>query len=403
MRTSLLKHVFVYVNLALILAFPMFSMLTFEAKAQLPSTLTELASGTEIFCIAADSTHVYFTEYSGGTVNRVPKVGGAVQTLVSGENYPWRLVVDGNYVYYIVHEGGLVKRVPKDGGPSEVLADGLTHPWDVATDSDYVYFTVRDGPGLWDDPNGYVARVAKSGGSVQVLAYAQHPNGMAIDSQYVYFTERDIGNIKKVPIGGGAPQTIASGLNAYLQSLAVDTDNVYFVEHNATGSGVGGRVGKVPKNGGTVTILASGQSGPFFVAVDSSWVYFTEYGAGNVKRVSKTGGNLQTLASALDRPSGIAVTSDYLFFSDYDGVYKIAIWEPQRTNWELLYLATGLGIAAAAFGSSTVYFYRKSHPKSFHQPSPVRSTQTKGKICPQCGASLPPDSKFCGKCGNSLE
>jgi hypothetical protein len=180
-------------------------------------------------CIATDSDYVYFTEYSGGTVNRIPKLGGARQTLVSGENYPWRLVVDGSYVYYIVHEGGLVKRVPKDGGPSEILASVQTHPWDLVTDSDYVYFTVRDGPGLWDDPNGYVARVAKSGDSVQVLAYAQHPNGIAIDSNYVYFTERDIGNVKRVPKDGGAARArfVEFGREVFPTELSFDlTDSV---------------------------------------------------------------------------------------------------------------------------------------------------------------------------------
>jgi sugar lactone lactonase YvrE len=278
-------------------------------------------------CIALDSEYLYFTEYNGGSVKRIPKSGGTVETLVSGDyGYPWRLVVDGDYVYYIVHESGLIKRLPKNGGPVEVLASVETHPWDLATDSDYVYFTVRDGPGSWGDPNGYVAKVPKSGGSIQVLANAQHPNGIAVDSDFVYFTERDIGNIKKVSKSGGAVDTLVSGLT-YTLVVAVSSGYVYFTDNNVTYPYFSA-IDRVPVNGGVAEVFASKQQYPFFLVFDSDYLYFTEAYSGNVKRVGLTDKIVETLATGFDNPNGIAIDSESLYFSEManpGGVYRLTL------------------------------------------------------------------------------
>lgn len=78
--------------------------------------------------------------------------------------------------------------------------------------------------------------------------------------------------------------------------------------------------------------------------------------------------------------------------------------DPWWTQWWLwLYTTIALGFATTALGLSTIYYHRKAHATKGVKDAPARSVSNEYKVCPSCGASLPPNSKFCGKCGTSLE
>jgi hypothetical protein len=84
-------------------------------------TATELAGAPFAkypLYLAVDATHVYWTNYQGGTVARVPVAGGQVEELVQGENEPWGLADDATAIYWTEHFGpdtgaGKVKRLAK--------------------------------------------------------------------------------------------------------------------------------------------------------------------------------------------------------------------------------------------------------------------------------------------------
>ncbi len=63
----------------------------------------------------------------------------------------------------------------------------------------------------------------------------------------------------------------------------------------------------------------------------------------------------------------------------------------------------GLGAITIVFALNTFRHIRKpSTPKPAIVPQNKIPSKT-NKVCPNCGANLPADSKFCGKCGTSLE
>jgi len=72
-----------------------------------------------------------------------------------------------------------------------------------------------------------------------------------------------------VPLGGGAPTILASGLPS-AAGIAVDATSLYWTIWSD------GTVMKVALGGGAPTILATGQSSPGDIAVDATSVYWTD-------------------------------------------------------------------------------------------------------------------------------
>jgi len=75
---------------------------------------------------------------------------------------------------------------------------------------------------------------------------------------------------------------------------------------------------------------------------------------------------------------------------------------PLWTQW---YFWTNiiLGIASCTFALTTIYYRRKASTSKEYR---VRSNEFKSKeykVCPNCGARLPKNAAFCGKCGKRLE
>jgi sugar lactone lactonase YvrE len=77
-----------------------------------------LASGQQSFVgdlgMTADATNIYWTDFAGGTVLKVPKIGGATTTLASGQGGPHGIAVDATSVYWTdLMAGTVMKRTPK--------------------------------------------------------------------------------------------------------------------------------------------------------------------------------------------------------------------------------------------------------------------------------------------------
>lgn len=87
---------------------------------------------------------------------------------------------------------------------------------------------------------------------------------------------------------------------------------------------------------------------------------------------------------------------------------SLASHEPDVTDlqfWTQWWFWTIIALAASAtiLAFATIHYQRKSAVSKGTDAAASKSTSKECRTCPNCGATLPADSKFCGKCGTSLE
>lgn len=141
--------------------------------------------------------------------------------------------------------------------------------------------------------------------------------------------------------GKAAATTLVSGLNRPL-SVAVDSSYLYWSE---MGSGSDtGTLKKMEISSGSITTLATDLKQPYYIAIDETSVYWTEFsyaggaGSGAMKKVDIAGGSVTTLASGEYQPLTIAVDAANVYWAEYEGgtIHKIG-----KDGSDLADLATG--------------------------------------------------------------
>jgi hypothetical protein len=299
-----------------------------------PTTLVTTDVSSEIVSLATDGTHLYWQEngvYMGSSrVKKKPLAGGEAIDLVDGSlnggAEDWEpvggIAVDGAELFFASNtypNGYRLMKVPVSGGAVTTL---------TAISGSYEAAPRKLGA---DDANVYWADAAKinstprSGGSITVLAGGLGlPSDIVINNGHVFWAEDYCcgggvftGNIKMMPVTGGAPTTLVNELNG-VRSLDVASGSLYFIEGDPypPPGGASGRIAKAPIAGGPVTTLVTAVMADAGtpMTVDDNNVYFAD--ASGLKKVSLQGGVVERLASELvtDTIYALAADGQFVYF-----------------------------------------------------------------------------------------
>jgi hypothetical protein len=286
-----------------------------------------IASGDKAWGLALDATHVYFTQRAlDGSVRRVAKQGGAVDTLSEHEPFPAAIAVSGERVFWsVVGTGvgaGQMIEGAIGGGTRQALFEEAVHGiFSLQADEEALYFTTNyntlrrlpldeearstvsfgpensfivdlalsDGELYWT--NNGVGNLAATepetasvfAGATALVSRLDFPLfEIAVGGGNVYFNDEDA--IYRVGIAGGPVATLVSLPPALrdgspIVDLVADSDSVFYADRHA--------VYRVPAEGGTPVIITEGWNTIGKLVSDADHLYFTDNERGVVVRVEK--------------------------------------------------------------------------------------------------------------------
>ena len=218
--------------------------------------------------------------------------------LATGFTEPRGIVVDATAVYVADRWAGSITKVPLAGGTKTVLTTGLAYPEMLAQDASYVYSVATGGV------SSSIARVSKTTASAILPTLVT---------------------------------SLASGWTP--TGLAVEGNNVYWVDYNST-SAQPGRVSYALAAGGTGVALATDASWPRGMAILSSWIYYTTAAgsSGYVNRVPLSGGTPTKLSAAMSSPAAIATDGTNVYVTDTNkgALYRLPVGSVNATPVEMI-------------------------------------------------------------------
>jgi virginiamycin B lyase len=275
-----------------------------EAFTQTADTCTGTSLGPKKSCIV---TVDYTPEAAGqtdvGTLTATAKkLDGAAELALTGTGAAIR------HVYWAQTLSDTIGRAGVDGSDVNqsfiVLAAGSL-PHDVAVDSSHVYWT--------SGFSGSIGRADLDGQNVDpnfITGLTGCCDGLAVDGTYMYWAAGFAGTIGRADINGqNVNPNFITGLY-FIDDVTVDLSHIYWTIF-------GTWVGRADLDGQNVDEIFINGDLPAGVAVDSSYIYWSNTGAGNsIGRADLDGQNIDQNFITGSSPRGVALDSSHIYWGN---------------------------------------------------------------------------------------
>lgn len=275
-----------------------------------------LATGLNVpQAIAVGPDAVYVTVQSENRIVRIPKGGGAAETVTTSTTSPWGIAASfdgptrlvwgeargaasnvvmcevpcqspkkipvGADVWHVAIAGEFAYWATSSqsaGSIQRARLDGFSTTFDVVTNQPHAYGLAVSGGTLafgLRSARGVVRRASTSGnGVLDLIAGLDGPKALATDGANLFVAVGGSNVIARCPLTGcepGAQATIALANNPHV--VATDGTNVYW----SNGVAKGGSVQWCPADAcsGSGHVLAAEQANPYAIALDDEAVYWT--------------------------------------------------------------------------------------------------------------------------------
>lgn len=277
--------------------------------------------------LAIDADNVYYTARGfgadAGKVFKVGKTSGGATPIATGLTCgagggPAGLALDDTDVYVAVEGCDSVVRIPKTGGAFQTIASYPTAVVTQVAAHDSQLFVALGSP-----PR--VARVNKDGtGKADLvgLVAGSTVTAFAVGATELFFTVKGPGmNLQKTPFGSSAP-TAFTAVHPFAAGLALDDTDVFFTNATASGS-----VSRVVQTGATAVAEFSGsEPTPSGIAVDAERVYWARRSSGEIVRRGKEpdAGAAEVIAGSQSEPGFVGLDDTHVF------------WTTQAVPWTVM-------------------------------------------------------------------
>jgi hypothetical protein len=182
----------------------------------------------------------------------------------------------------------------------------------------------------------------------------------------VYWVDRGsdvVDSIRAMPAAGGSAATVytaPSGASPAIEDLASEGGKLYWLEVSFVGGKYHSQVKAMPAQGGAVSVLADADTALFLVAVNGSYVYFSE--VDTLERVPVGGGAAQKVTSSSTIASwAMAATSAGACWSA-PGTDVVSC-EPAGASAPVTIATHQSNVQAIAISGSNVYWSTVDNPE----------------------------------------
>jgi len=261
---------------------------------------TSTNAGNGFLSVGPDFVYWGYRSTPSGDFLYADKDGAATSCIVCDQGEPRETVTTSSWVFWVDTVMDELRRAPLDGSTFTTLWSGQVGS-PIAVDATYVYW--------WDEGVGNVMQAEHDGSSPTQVATGQaNVVSIAAEGGWLYWTNGN--DLMELELSSPPAVTMVSGLTA-ARSLVADSTHVYL----ATGSwDVDEAIRRVPR-GDTTLELLDGVGGAYVIDLDATHVYAANGPDGEIFRIPKDGGTPEVLATGQQYPFDIVVDDEAAYWS----------------------------------------------------------------------------------------